>query len=178
MLGVCETRHREAITELTARQMQVLELVARRLTLKQVALELNISESAVNQHVKAIKLSLGANSLPELAELHREHTNQDTDSTCRKPAGRKSGVFDRNEPVHHFDPDDPGSVVRFHDGYAYRLEAPWSEASEPVVVPGLLRGANAKLIRFALIVGISVGVFALLLVALGVAQGLSNLISR
>lgn len=163
---------------LTRRQAQVLELVAKRRTLKQIASELSISESAVNQHIKAMKASLGVNSLPELAEVYRGLSDSMGEATCRKSTSRISGLSEPAESGQQPQPNGLDPVVSFNDALRYRLDAPWNESTGPVVVPGLLRGANAKLVRSALIVGIAVGFFALVLVGLGVAQGLSSMMAR
>jgi len=163
---------------LTPRQAQVLELVAKRRTLKQIAGELLISESAVNQHIKAIKASLGVNSLPELAEVYRQLIDSANNATCRKSTSRISGLSEPDECGQQRLQDDLSPIVSFNDAVSYRMEAPWNEAVEPKVVPGLLKGYNAKLVRSALIVGIALGFFVLILVGLGVAQGLSSMMTK
>lgn len=162
---------------LTLRQAQVLEHVAKRLTLKQIAGELSISESRVNHLIKELKDTLGANSLPELAEAYRNLADPQAKEPCRESAWGISGLSDELENGQLLQPNGLGSVVGFHDALSYRLNAPWEETVEPVVVPGVLRGANAKLVRSAFIVGIAFGIFVLVLVGLGVAQGLSNVLA-
>lgn len=161
---------------LTERQVQILELIAKRFTLKQVAAELGISESAVNQHVRSLKGVFRVNSLPELAECHRLMTGIAGDPDCRKTAYRKPLVANAAGFEQRMSPDDNGSVVTFHDPLTYRLGTPW-EDQEPVVVPKLLDGSNAKLVRAAYIVAIAIGFFVLILVGLGVAQGLSDVLA-
>lgn len=163
---------------LTARQAQVLELVAKRRTLKQVADELAISESAVNQHVKSLKTVLKVNSLPELADSYRILSDLLADSTYRKTTSRISGLSDFAENGQQDSQNGFEPVVTFNDALQYHRGAPWDEAIEPNIVPGVLNGTNAKLVRAALIVGISLGLFVLILTGLGVAQGLTAAISR
>lgn len=163
---------------LTVRQAQVLELVAKRLTLKQVADELAISESAVNQHVKSLKSALGVNSLTELADCYRSLSDLQGDSPCRKSASRISGLSQPVGNSQQASQNEFESVVIFNDALQYHKGAPWDEATEPSIVPGVLNGTNAKLVRAALIVGISLGLFVLILTGLGVAQGLTAAISR
>ena len=43
---------------LTSRQMEVLSLVEQRLTIKEIAARLDVSESAINQRIRAIKVCL------------------------------------------------------------------------------------------------------------------------
>ncbi|MEZ5684272.1 MAG: helix-turn-helix transcriptional regulator [Novosphingobium sp.] len=162
---------------LTQRQSQVLELVAKRRTLKQIAGELQISESAVNQHIKALKVILGVNSLSELADLHRTMGNLHAESDCRNSACRISELPSEHDIDQQSELDDQGSEITFHDAFSYRLDAPWEGEIEPKVVPGLLEGSNAGLLRAALIVAIALGFFALILIGLGVAQGVSEVIA-
>ena len=176
MQALREVQGIETAKGLTERQSQVLELIAKRQTLKQVAAELAISESAVNQHVKALKSALGVNSLAELAETHRTRAQIEADGTYRKSACRNSGLHIPENIEALPTSERLGPVVSFHEALSYRLEAPWEEANEPIVVPGVLNGTNARLVRATLIVGIALGLFILVLVGLGVTQGISNAI--
>ena len=63
---------------LTKRQAEVLECVADRLTLKETAGRLGVSESAINGHIKAMKQQLQVNSLSELAEIWRKINSMPT----------------------------------------------------------------------------------------------------
>ena len=160
-------------TLLTSRQAQVLELVAKRRSLKQVAAELGISESAVNQHIKSLKGLLAVNSLPELAEAYRHFSQDEGTKGCRKTTCTKSGVPRASEIGQSPEPEGLEPVVSFHDAIAYRVGVPWEVSDELGVVPKVLNGANAKLARTAYIIGIAVGMFILVLTGLGVAQGIS-----
>ena len=162
---------------LTQRQSQVLELVAKRRTLKQIAGELQNSESAVNQHIKTLKVILDANSLSELADIHRTMGNLHAESDCIISTCRISELSSEHEIDQQSQQDSQGSEVTFHDVFSYRLNAPWEDQAEPKVVPGLLEGPSARLLRTALIVGIALGLFALVLIGLGIAQGVSEAIT-
>lgn len=164
--------------ELTVRQAQVLELVAKRRTLKQIADELAISESAINQHIKALKMILKVNSLPELADTFRTLSELQSESTCRKSTSRISGLSELTENSQQALQNGFEPVVTFNDALHFHKSTPWEIATEPSIVPGVLNGTNAKLVRSALIVGISLGLFILILTGLGVAQGLTEAISR
>lgn len=164
---------------LTPRQMEVLERVSKRQSLKQIAGELAISESAVNQHIKALKLNLRVNSLPELAESYRSFLSQDPDLPCRKTASPKSGLppEPENDPSSSSDDNDFEPIVNFRDALTYRLNPPWQETSGSRIVPGVLDGANAKMARVTYMVAVAFGLFAVVLLALGVAQGITTAFS-
>ena len=59
-------------TSLTPRQREVLERIVQRQTLKEIASDLGLSESAINQHVRELKRKLQVNSLSELARSVRD----------------------------------------------------------------------------------------------------------
>lgn len=163
---------------LTRRQIEVLERVAKRRTLKQIAGELSISESAVNQHIKALKQNLGVNSLTELAESHHALAGQLEKKPCRNPASIKSGLPPAGESEAGRQSDVLQPVAAFHDSLTYKVEAPWLGLNEPKVVPGVLTGTNAKLARMAYIIAVAFGLFAVILLGLGVAQGVTMAFSQ
>lgn len=57
---------------LSERQKQVLSLIDERLTIKEMAGQLQISETRVNQHIDMLKRRLSANTHRELAARYRE----------------------------------------------------------------------------------------------------------
>ncbi|MFM5954216.1 MAG: LuxR C-terminal-related transcriptional regulator [Novosphingobium sp.] len=167
------TFDRKSGNGVTMRQGQVLELVAKRCALKQIAAELSISESAVNQHIRALKLALGVNSLPELAQAYRAIDLPRDDVACRKPACRKSGLSLQPESEHLPVQDGMGPTLSFHEPMSIHIDAPWESLSEPAIVPEVLNGTNGKLARSAYVVAIALGLFVTILVGLGVAQGIT-----
>ncbi len=177
MRALQESSRSLPVRELTSRQVQVLELVAKRRTLKQVAGELGISESAVNQHIKTLKLALGVNSLTELADVHRAMPDPLLTEDCRNSACINSGL--PSDPPASQIPvaDDLTPAVSFHDSISYRVDAPWSLMTEPRVVPEVLNGANSKWARATLMVALTIGLFAAVILGLGAAQGVSSALS-
>lgn len=137
---------------LTDRQRDLLALLDRRLTLKQVAAELGISESAVNQLVRRTKEALNCNSLPELVDAFR---------ACRDSACRNSGVVGSPPSPPSVSANDP-EVFALADVTA-SIEAPWAR-EEPRLVPRWLDGENAVAFRLAAIGGgVLVSLMALIL---------------
>lgn len=158
---------------LTARQAEVLERLAQRKTLKTIAAELGLSEATVNFHVRALKDAFDANSLSELARIYAEKSDVKSARAYRKPTTIKSPIGSGRVQAVANAAKDEGPVLQFHDSMSYAARAPWDVKAAPIVVPGVLNGANSKWVRTALIVGITVGLFAAVLIGLGVAQGVS-----
>ncbi|MFN3510790.1 MAG: LuxR C-terminal-related transcriptional regulator, partial [Tsuneonella troitsensis] len=78
---------------LTERERAVLDGIDRRLPLKLVAAELGVSESRVNQHVRALKERFQVNNLSDLVDAWRSEDIGITENTdCRNPAWRNPQV--------------------------------------------------------------------------------------
>lgn len=73
-VGAQEPERAEPAVALTPRQAQVLELLANGAPAKVIAQRLDIAETTVRNHIRAILLELGAHSqLEALAEARRRH---------------------------------------------------------------------------------------------------------
>ena len=60
-----------AAKRLTDRQRAVMERIDRRVPIKVIALELGVSETRINQHIRALKAFYDAGSLGDLVENYR-----------------------------------------------------------------------------------------------------------
>lgn len=164
----------ESHRELTDRERAVLSAIDRRLPLKAVAGELGISESRVNQHVRALKERFGVHSLPDLVDVWRYDESVVTDAdACRTSAWRNSQVADRADRSETQDRVVPGEFV-LADAAPLAIEAPWMARIEPRVVPGALDGDNAVLLRLAVIIGLAFGMIAALVLVMTASLNLSE----
>lgn len=157
--------------ELTDRQRAVLGAIDRRLPLKMVAAELGISESRVNQHVRGLKERYGVHSLPDLVDAWR---CEESGSPYRTSAWRNPQV---SAPAFAGENDSrvaPGEFVLSDAAALYAIEAPWTERIEPRVVPGVLDGDNAVLLRLAVIVGLAFGLVAAIVLMVTASLSLSE----
>lgn len=155
---------------LTERQRAVLDRIDRRLPLKAVAAELGISESRVNQHVRALKELYGVHSLKGLVEAYRTGPP----GPCRKPAWRNPQVPPGAFPAEHESRVAPGEFVLADAMGPLAIEAPWLSRHEPRVVPGVLDGDQAGLIRLAVIIGLAFGMIAALVLVMTASLNLSE----
>ncbi len=162
------------IRGLSDRERAVLDGVDRRLPLKAVAAELGISESRVNQHIRALKERYRVNNLPDLVEAWRtQDTDKQAEPPYRNPAWRIPQV-----PGDDADGDGrnrvaPGEFV-LADAAPLAIEAPWMTRIEPRVVPGMLDGDNAVLLRLALIIGLAFGLIAVIVLVVTASLSLSE----
>ena len=165
--------------ELTDRQRAVLGAIDRRLPLKMVAAELGISESRVNQHVRGLKERYGVHSLPDLVDAWRTEEAGDAPVTglqdpCRNPAWRISQVPQGVAQRKNESRVAPGEFVLSDAAALYAIEAPWTGRIEPRVVPGVLDGDNALLLRLAVIVGLAFGLVAAIVLVVTASLSLSE----
>ncbi len=165
---------RRSGANLTAKQVEVLSRVAKRHTIKQIAHELGVTESAVNQRIKLLKTALGASSLSELASIYSEISNDSIQETCRKPAYRKKQLPPIPKTADPMEQNDAEPALSFHEPLHYRIPTPWESLAEQGAVPGVLNGAHAGWVRGAAIVAIALGFFVTVLVGLGAAQGITS----
>lgn len=160
--------------KLTVRQLDVLERISLRQSIKLIAFDLGISESAVNQHIKALKSNHSATNLAELSEVYRSISESCGPSTYRKTASRKKHLPESAITLDlHHQVDSP-PVIAFHEPLSYEIRPPWEKMLERDVGPGVLNGVNATWVRGAAIVLIAVGLLATIMIGLGVAQGVTT----
>lgn len=179
-----------AARRLTDRQQAVMERIDRRVPIKVIAQELGVSETRINQHIRALKDIYDAGSLGELVENYRATiTPSEADAQASAEASGLSAaeVFGRFSEVAYnkkqinpaLDPvflsgrDDPGRLV-MSDAMPLIDQAPWLRPGEPRVVPGVLDGEHAVLFRLGAIVGIASGILAAVVLTVVAAVTLSE----
>lgn len=164
----------EPLRPLTDRQRSVIERIDRRVPIKVIAQELGVSETRINQHIRALKDIFEAGSLNELVENYR------SSSPDYVPEGDLSeAVYIKNQL-----PDDPvvgAGMSRVDTEEAANralLQTPGQglieHPDEPKVVPGALDGEHAVLARLAVIVGIAFGILAAVVLMVTTAVTLSE----
>ncbi|MFN4020212.1 MAG: hypothetical protein ACK4IC_06820 [Erythrobacter sp.] len=184
-----------AARRLTDRQKAVMERIDRRVPIKVIALELGVSETRINQHIRALKDVYDAGSLGELVENYRatlppplpdaDHddvpqeealavvADADNLQTFSEAAYTKKQIIGRagfGEPLLR---DDPGQLV-MSDAMPLFDQAPWLRPGEPRVVPGVLDGEHAVLFRLGAIVAIASGILAAVVLTITAAKTLSD----
>ena len=178
-----------AAKRLTDRQRAVIERIDRRVPIKVIASELGVSETRVNQHIRALKDIYEAASLGDLVENYRAAKAAETGAgrsdedlgnvpdegslgPFSEAAYTKSQVNLAADPADFGGRDDPGRLV-LSDAMPLTEQAPWLRPVEPRVVPGVLDGEHAVLLRLGAIVGIAAGVLASVVLVITAAMTLS-----
>ena len=163
---------------LTERQQDVLVRIDRRMPIKQIAGELDVSESRINQHIRALKDTYSVENLKDLVDSYRaEGPETAFDSSepapYRKPASINSEV---PQPAEMDEPEvrvAPGEFV-LSDVAPLAIEAPWTVRNEPRVVPGVLDGDHAVLYRLAVIIGLALAFIVLVILVVTAALSMSE----
>ena len=182
-----------ASRSLTQRQRAVMERIDRRASIKVIARELGVSETRINQHIRALKNIYEAENLAELVECYRADTgyNDQSDSGERDkkveleqsvdpgPVALSESVYSKNQvPIsglvaEPLSSDDPGEIV-IRDVSSMVDEAPWLRPGEPRVVHRVLDGEHALWVRLVAIVGIAFGFLAAVVLTVTAAVTISE----
>lgn len=160
--------------KLTAKQHEVLRFVAENRTSKEIAFELGISESAVNQRIEGVRNRAGSPPRAELARCYRQYLNELEKASNSIPAqisqvaaeDAQGRIADGAETV---DRPDPAEV-------AVNATVEPKVQGKPRVVPEVLDGAHAGLNRTAAMIAIAAGLLLVAMVGLSVARTLSDLL--
>lgn len=158
----------------TRRQADVLRRVDARMPIKVIAAEMGVSESRINQHIRALKDAFGVQDLGALVTAHRELGVEIAGETpSRKAVYTKRQVSGQDG----FGPEkprvDPGELV-FSDAATFPLAADWEGHSEPQVVPGVLNGRRAVATRLAAIVAMAFGIVAAIVLTVAASVSLTE----
>lgn len=165
----------EAARPLTERQRAVMERIDRRVPIKVIANELSVSETRINQHIRALKDIYSAESLNELVETYRaaEGLDDSSDQAFSNSVYIKNQVEDKHPGGKDHGRVDLGEIV-FSDALPFDRVAPWEPLTEPRVVPGVLDGDHAVLMRLAVIIGIAFGILAAVVLMVTAAMAISE----
>lgn len=165
---------------LTERQQAVMKRIDRRVPIKVIAQELGVSETRINQHIRALKDIYNAENLGDLVECYRADIatcDAAEDAPAREhlseSAYSKKQIADAGGLAEEPERNDPGELV-MSDVLPLVEQAPWLRAGEPRVVPRVLDGEHAVLFRLVAIVGIAFGVLAAVVLTLTAADTISD----
>lgn len=175
---------------LTERQRAVIKRIDRRMPIKVIAQDLGVSETRINQHIRALKDIYSAGSLGELVEIYRASRKAEDGTLGADGDGKDNtsgtgeqpfteAVYSKNQVPGLGQIGntgfrvDQGELV-MNDVLPLIEQAPWLRPGEPKVVPGVLDGENAVLFRFAAIIAIAFGILAAVVLSVTAAVALSE----
>jgi len=159
--------------QLTEKQHEVMRLVSENRTSKEIAWNLGISESAVNQRIEGVRNRTGFPPRAELARTYRQYIS-DLEFSCNDITGKIPQVPSAAGSPSFPGQDNPDEDLVLADPLTFPVSAPWQDGRHIRVVPEVLDGANAGLSRVVAMVAIAGGLLAVAMVGLGVAQALTN----
>lgn len=179
-----------SLRPLTQRQQAVMERIDRRVPIKMIAQDLGVSETRINQHIRALKDIYEAENLGELVERHRSEKrannqeaqdknleqlklNTENQKDFSEATYSKNQVPDESEIEDESTGNDPGRLV-MSDVLPLVDQAPWLRPGEPRVVPRVLDGEHAVWFRLAAIVAIAFGFLAAVVLTVTAAMTISE----
>ncbi len=178
---------------LTDRQRAVMARIERRIPIKVIALELGVSESRINQHIRALKDIYAAGSLFELVENYRISEGRSSDDL---PEGNAPEGWPQPEPAIPSFKDAEGSAKQITESFPL-IEA-WARdesgslviadlaphlpggttapPEEPQLVPKLLDGELAVPFRLLAILSIAACILVTVILSVNAAVVLSEVV--
>lgn len=177
----------DALRPLTKRQQAVIERIDRRAPIKVIARELGVSETRINQHIRALKDIYRAENLSDLVEAYRAEKSAEQEPDKEEwnqgssvfETDLSESVYSKNQvPISGLIGDssgqgDPGELV-IRDVSSMVDEAPWLRPGEPQVVPRALDGEHAVWLRLVAIVGIAFGFLAAIVLTVTAAVAIGD----
>ena len=163
--------------KLTERQFFVLERIDRRIPIKVIANELGVSETRINQHIRALKDTYKVETLNELVECYREDfgtaETEEAPQPLSESAFRNSQLGESGAVADFSGRADPGEIV-MSDVLPMVDIGTWPLEKVPKVVPGVLDGEHAIAFRLIAIVGIAFGFLAAVVLTVTAAMSISE----
>ncbi|NVE95863.1 hypothetical protein HUO12_13225 [Altererythrobacter sp. JGD-16] len=155
-----------------------MERIDRRVPIKVIANELGVSETRINQHIRALKDIFEAGSLNELVEKYRACQRArgilPETTPLRKPEYSKKQLPEEAGLVDHRLRDSASDQSAGSYAPVMPLMASGADQLEPKIVPGVLDGEHAVIFRLAAIVGIAFGILAAVVLSVTAALALSE----
>lgn len=151
--------------ELTERQLAIVKQVALRTPIKEIAYELGVAPSTVNDHLAAAKRKLGVRTTRDLVSLVlAEKQAFGSDDVTPQIGGHTKNRIGLSESSPQQERKDK-PVFSFHDSMALGSPDDWY-TREPAVVPEALDGENATTARL-----IAIAKFAALIMTCVILAG-------
>lgn len=158
---------------LTTKQRQVLELLAENRTTKEIAVRLDVSDSAINQRIEPLRHRFGGITRAELARRYRDYLAQAQNRSCKAFTGKNFQMPSTDSSFQVADRDAQPGRFEFRDSMTFTHGSSWHEPAREIV-PRLLDGKHAVWVRGVAILLLLVLIIASLVLGLTAAQVLTE----
>lgn len=160
-----------SLDSLTDRQLAVLERIDRRSSYKEIAHELDISESRVSQYATILKNKFNVNSLGELTEAYR---------ACLKDFGAPCNLDPSQNTNLPTEADVCQQAIRADQPryeFSDSFDSEWANQFEQQVVPGAFDGKDGTLLRIGLVAIVAMSFLAAIVLGLTVMHTLTEYVT-
>lgn len=158
---------------LTERQEIVAAMLAQRMTIKEIAAELQISKSGVNKHIAALKRRFAVNALSEVVAAWRASCADSVSDRLSKETCPNNHLADTDFRVPSDGQTDMGDFRLADSG----SPLDWPGLQQPQVLPRWLEGRNSVIRRLAAIFGIMIASLAVIILAITVLKSVSEMVT-
>lgn len=155
---------------LTAKQHEVMLLVARRLSTKEIARELGIAPNSVDHRIDAVRKKLGCSTRAEAATiwLNEFYTGNE------HPGVPLPVTPDpKNTPTEAM----PEEAMQLNDSGVFIERSPWSAQASSWQVPEVRPRDLGAIARLAIMVGLAIALVILVTQGLEMSRGISRMLS-
>lgn len=159
---------------LTERQDAIARALILRTPIKQIAVDLDIAPSTVNDHIRALKRKLGARTMPDLI------ANLLGQPPLLAPSnwGETKNRLPESWPGGNSSAQDHESSLELSDSFGLSIGGPWKPWSEPQVVPEELDGPESLVPRLLAIGKLILQILAALILAVLAQQVVMGIIEQ
>jgi len=162
--------------DLSTRQRAVLDLVDQRLTVKEIADQLAISDTRVSQHIRNLKTKFGEETLSGLVAAYRA-----SEGAKVAPFSICEGAKNQLPPWPEIAPESSrkeAGLISLSDVQPNLTGGSWKGRDEPRIVPEALDGPNGVLFRALTMMGILVGSLVAVSVSVSTMDTMSRLFAE
>ena len=159
--------------DLTPKQHEVMRRVAENRTSKEIAWDLGVSESAINQRIEAVRSRGGGALRAELARAYRQYLEEQHYKPVTGNILQISALPGTGQSMRR---DEPADALALADAVVYTVTPPWQGEAAFRIVPEVLDGTHAAFSRTAAMIAIAAGILLVAMIGLGVIHALTELI--
>ena len=163
----------KAISDLSDKQKQVLNLLILHMTSKEMSRKIGISPHTVDQHIETVKRKLGAVSRNDLAQTYQQYV-----LTCQHATYEESRIVIPAVSFQELDPDDSERLLIHPEPDRIHKTDPGWVTREFQIAPELFGEKFGILSKLGAVAAISFLIVATILGGIVILQEISHLFAR